>query len=71
MEKIWEGYFQPFRVYNSGMKSQESTVLPGMKSQEATQIPAACQSFYKDLAGEESRKVPFLPSVHAFLEQEN
>ncbi|XP_036708738.1 ecto-ADP-ribosyltransferase 3 isoform X1 [Balaenoptera musculus] len=32
-------YFQPFHVYNSGMKSQESTVLPGMKSQEATQIP--------------------------------
>ncbi|XP_066891953.1 ecto-ADP-ribosyltransferase 3 [Kogia breviceps] len=32
-------YFQHISVYNSGMKSQESTVLPGMKSQEATQIP--------------------------------
>lgn len=34
-------------------------------------LTAAYQSFYKDLAGEESRKVPFLPSVHAFLEQES
>ncbi|XP_073661464.1 ecto-ADP-ribosyltransferase 3 isoform X2 [Tursiops truncatus] len=32
-------YFQHISVYNSGMKSQESTVLPGVKSQEATQIP--------------------------------
>ncbi|EPY72649.1 ecto-ADP-ribosyltransferase 3 precursor [Camelus ferus] len=43
-------------AFLGGMKNQESTDLPGMKGQEATQIPAACQSFYKDLAGEESRK---------------
>ncbi|XP_014643292.1 PREDICTED: ecto-ADP-ribosyltransferase 3 isoform X2 [Ceratotherium simum simum] len=32
-------YFQPIYVYNSGMKSQESTLLPEMKSHEPTEIP--------------------------------